>query len=156
MGFVAFFLGLVIMGALVFLIMPKMMFVTKKSRYNFSDTVEKLEESIIDNEWGHRGTWFVHNDLRQKNIEFQPRIANVNLCKAPYAADILRIEKNRFAAALMPCAFTVWEDDAGQAHITKMNTGLMGPMFGGMIAKVMGGVVSKEEKKMLSGIIMEN
>lgn len=156
MGFSAFFLGVIIMGALVFFIMPKMMFVTKRSKYNFSDTVEKLEEAIINNEWGHRGTWFIHNDMRQKNIEFEPRIANVNLCKAPYAADILRIQNNRFAAALMPCAFTVWEDDVGQAYITKMNTGLMGPMFGGMIAKIMGKVVSKEEKKMLEGIIRED
>ena len=56
----------------------------------------------------------------------------------------------------MPCAFTVWEDNTGQAHVTKMNTGLMEPMFGIMVAKVMGKTVSKEEKKMLSGIVMDN
>ena len=153
MIYAVFFLGMVIMGGLVFFIMPKMMFVTKQSKYNFLDTVKKLEKSILDNNWGHRGTWHVHNDFKEKEIEFKPRIANVNLCKAPYAAEILNIEKHRFSAALMPCAFSVWEDDDGKAYVTKMNTGLMGPMFGGAIARIMGKVVSKEEKQILKNIV---
>ena len=71
MIYAVFFLGMVIMGGLVFFIMPKMMFVTKQSKYNFSDTVEKIEESIIEHKWGHRGTWFIHNELMQKQIEFK-------------------------------------------------------------------------------------
>ncbi len=153
MNYLFFFSGMFFMGALVFFVMPKMMFVTKQSKYNFSDTVEKLEEAIIANKWGHRGTWFIHNDLIQKQIEFKPRIANVNLCKAPYAAEILNVEQNRFAAALMPCAFSVWENDKGKVFVTKMNTGLMGPMFGGAIARIMGNIVSKEEKVMLKDVV---
>lgn len=65
-----FALGFLAMGMIVFVAMPKMMFVNKKSRYNLSDTVEKLEESIIRHKWGHRGTWFIHNDLNQANIDF--------------------------------------------------------------------------------------
>ena len=153
MGYAIFLLGMLVMGGLVFFIMPKIMFVTKQSKYNFSDTVEKLEEAIVENKWGHRGTWFIHNDLNQKQIEFRPRIANVNLCKAPYAAEILNIEKNRFAAALMPCAFSVWEANNGKVFVTKMNTGFMGPMFGGAIARIMGNIVSKEERQMLKNIV---
>lgn len=148
-----FLVGVVITGGVMFLIMPKLMFVTKKSRFNFGDTIEKLEEAVVNNGWGHRGTWFIHNDLRQKNIDFKPRIANVDLCKAPYAADILREEKNRFVSGLMPCSFSVWEDDKGQVYVSSMNTGLMGRMFGGLISKIMGGYVSQEEHKMLNEIV---
>ena len=155
MIYAMFFLGMLATGGLMFLIMPKMMFVTKQSKYNFSDTVEKIEKAIVNNKWGHRGTWFVHNDFIGKGIDFRSRIANVNLCKAPYAAEMLSIEKNRFAAALMPCAFSVWENDSGKVFVTKMNTGLMGPMFGGVIAKIMGKYVSKEEKQILKNIICE-
>ena len=156
MIYVVFLFGMLVMGGIVFFVMPKMMFVTKQSKYDFLNTVQKLEESIIESKWGHRGTWFIHNDFNERSIEFKPRIANVNLCKAPYAADILKIEKHRFAAALMPCAFSVWENNEGnKVFVTKMNTGLMGPIFGGAIAKIMGNFVSKEEKHMLKDIVYQ-
>ncbi len=150
---VTFLLGALFTGVAAFFVMPKLMFVTKKSRFGFSKTVEKLEESIVDHQWGHRGTWFIHNELRQKNIDFQPKIANVGLCKAPYAAEILREKNNRFISGLMPCSFSVWEDDKGQAYVSSMNTGLMGPMFGGLIAKIMGKYVAREEHEILRDVV---
>lgn len=36
-----------------------------------------------------------------------------------------------------------------------MNMGLMGKMFGGNIARVMGGAVSKDEARMLEHVILE-
>lgn len=152
MGYAAFFLGMLVMGGMVFVMMPKMMFVTKRSRYDFSETIAKLEQSIIQNEWGHKGTWLIHEDLIKKQIDFKTRIANISLCKAPYAAEILSVEKNRFVSPLMPCALSVWEGDDGQVYVSKMNTGLIGPMFGGLIAEIMGKAVSKEEVQILKAI----
>jgi uncharacterized protein (DUF302 family) len=149
---VVFCLGFAVAALLLIFAMPKLMFVTRKSRFSFADTIEKLEEAIVDNRWGHRGTWLIHNDLRQKNIDFKPRIANVDLCKAPYAADILREEKNRFLSSLMPCSFSVWEDNKGQVYISSMNTGLMGRIFGGLVAKIMGRYVAAEEHSILNSV----
>jgi uncharacterized protein (DUF302 family) len=152
-GVLTFLLGMVVMGTMVFFLMPKMMFVTHKSRYGFAETVQRLENIITNHGWGHKGTLSIHNDLRDKNIDFKPQVANVSLCKAPYAAEILQNEQQRFVAALMPCNFTVWESDNGHVHVTKMNTGLMGLLFGGKIAEIMGKKVSKEEKEMLKGVL---
>jgi hypothetical protein len=55
----------------------------------------------------------------------------------------------------MPCAWGVYEGDDGRVYITGMNMGLMGKMFGGNIAKVMGGSVSKDEARMLARVIRE-
>jgi len=148
-----YFSGMATMAGLIFFIMPKIMFITRKSRYNFSETIEKLEKSIIKNKWGHRGTWFIHNDFKKKQIEFNTRIANINFCNAVYASEILRQQKNRFVASLMPCALSVWKNDRGKVFITKMNTGLMGYLFGGTIAKIMTVPVSKEEKQILKDVV---
>ena len=42
----------------------------------------------------------------------------------------------------------------GKVYISGMNTGLMGKMFGGKIAEVMGTKVSQDEEKILKGIVL--
>jgi uncharacterized protein (DUF302 family) len=81
---------------------------------------------------------------------FEPRVNIIQLCKAPYAKQVLTTD--RHVASMMPCSIAVWEDDAGQVHVSKMNTGLMGKMFGGTIAEVMGGKVAAEEARMLAAV----
>jgi len=38
----------------------------------------------------------------------------------------------------MPCTLAVYEADDGKVYISKMNTGLMGKLFGGTVAEVVG------------------
>jgi len=51
---------------------------------------------------------------------------------------ILADDKNRGVTAFMPLAVGVYEDKAGQVYVTQLNIGLLGMMFGGTIADVMG------------------
>ncbi len=37
--------------------------------------------------------------------------------------------------------------------VSKMNTGLMGSVFGGNIAKVMGGAIAKDEEDILRNVL---
>ena len=70
----------------------------------------------------------------------------VELCKADYAKDVL--ETNPEVSTLMPCAFGVYERD-GKVYVTGLNTGLMGKLMGGNIARVMGGGVAMDETKIM-------
>ena len=56
---------------------------------------------------------------------------------------------------LMPCAIAVYEGDDGAVYVSGMNMGLMGKMFGGNIAEVMGGSVADDERKILSAVIQD-
>jgi uncharacterized protein (DUF302 family) len=85
------------------------------------------------------------------NMDKQVRI--VELCKAPYAKDVLLT--NPEVSTLMPCAWGVYKGEDGKVYIAGMNMGLMGKMFGGNIAKVMGGAVAKDEHNMLKAVIAE-
>jgi uncharacterized protein (DUF302 family) len=75
----------------------------------------------------------------------------VELCKAEYARDVL--STNPEVSTLMPCAWGVYEGDDGKIYISGMNMGLMGKMFGGNIAKVMGDLVVKDEARILERVI---
>jgi hypothetical protein len=55
----------------------------------------------------------------------------------------------------MPCAWGVYKGKDGKVYISGMNMGLMGKMFGGNIAKVMGGTVSKDEQAILKNVIQK-
>jgi len=71
----------------------------------------------------------------------------VELCKAEYAKDVL--STNPEVSTLIPCAWGVYEGDDGNSYITGMNMGLMGKMFGGNIARVMGASVARMKRKCL-------
>ncbi len=146
-------IGVVLVGVVVWLSMPKLMFRTCRSRFGFEETIKSLEQSIVNHGWAHKSTWMIHEDLRKKGVAADFRIANLALCKALYASEILSVQSNRFIACLMPCAFSVWEARDGQVYVSKMNTTLMGKMFGGVIAKVMGQHVGKEEDAILSVVM---
>ena len=45
------------------------------------------------------------------------------------------------------------EGDDGRVYVAKMNIGLMGTVFGGTVADVMAGSVSRDEARMLDGIV---
>jgi hypothetical protein len=55
----------------------------------------------------------------------------------------------------MPCSIGVYEGDDGRVYVAKMNTGLMGKMFGGNVAQVMGGAVAEDEAKILARCICD-
>jgi len=152
--FIGIILGAGICLAGMFVFMPKLMIVTKESKFDFQTTVNKLEESIAKNAWSHKGTTNISEELEkvgEKSIN--KKIAIVKLCKGTYAKTILEQHAARFVSCLMPCGISVWEGDDNKVYLSKMNTGLMGKMFGGIIAEIMGGKVEKEETAILEEII---
>jgi len=147
-GFVA---GVMLTGVVAVLIMPRMMIVTKKSRFGFDETVESIQTGISKNGWSSPATIDMNESMANHGVEFGPRVKIVQMCKADYAKSVLATD--RHVACLMPCSVAVWENDDGSVHVSKMNTGLMGKMFGGNIAKVMGDLVAKDEHAILEGTL---
>lgn len=145
--------GIIITAAAVFIAMPKLMIVTSPSNFDYDTTVAKLEQSIKDNQWSHKGTIHIHKSLQEAGHDFSAKAGVVKLCKSDYAYEILSNPDERFVTCLMPCGIGIWEDEDGTVYVSKMNTGLMGTMFGGSIKRVMGGNVSADEEKILSTII---
>ena len=130
-------LGMVLMGLIVWFVMPKMMLVTHKSRRSYAETLAALSDAVA-----RKQDWKVTavNDYQQAAAPFAglEHVGSVSVCNGRYASTILSNDSNRIVSAFMPLAVGVYEDKTGQVYVTEMNVGLMGKMFGGVIAKVMG------------------
>jgi len=147
-------MGVLLTAVIVWLLMPKMMLVTHQSRYrSVEETCQQLKTAIEANGWSCPAIRDMNMTVSQKGVQMERRVMIVELCKADYAKDVL--STNPEVSTLIPCAWGVYEGDDGNVYITGMNMGLMGKMFGGNIARVMGASVAKDEKQMLKDIIRE-
>ena len=146
-------IGILIAGVVTWLSMPRMMLVVHKSRYSsVEETCEQLKAAIEANGWRCPAIRNMNMAMKEQGVEMERQVRIVELCKANYAKDILTT--NPEVSTLMPCAWGVYEGKDGNVYISGMNMGLMGKMFGGNIAKIMG-LVSKDEKRILRDIIQE-
>ena len=132
--------------------MPRMMLTVHQSRYSDVDqTCEELKAAIEAAGWSCPDPR--HEQIHgQHGVQHDRPVRIVELCQAHYAHDILG--GNPEVSTLMPCALGVYEGPDGKVYISGMNTGLMGKMFGGKIAEVMGTKVSQEEARILEGIVL--
>jgi len=145
-------IGAAIVGLLVYLMMPSMMISVHESKYStVEETCTKLKESIEKHGWACPGVRDMNKSMAKHGVTFPSSIRIVELCKANYAKDVLTT--NPEVMTLMPCAYGVYEGEDGKIYISGMNMGLMGKMFGGNIAKVMGGSVSRDEEQILADVV---
>jgi len=151
--FVGAVVGAVLCGAAVVTAMPRMMIVTQESRLGFDETVTALEKAIPEKGWVVSTVADMNKSMAKHGVEFAPRVKLVKLCKPQYAKSVLTTD--RHVSTLMPCSFAVWESDDGKVYVSKMNMSLMARMFGGNIAKVMGGSVARDEHAMLTDIVRD-
>lgn len=147
----AFVAGAIIAAVLFAAVARARMIQVLPSPLGFDETVTALEKGAAEAEgWSSPGTRDLNAMMARHGVEFGPRVRLVEMCKAPYAAEVLR--DDRRMATLMPCAVAVYEDDDGRVWISKLNVGLMGRIFGGTVARVMGIGVAREERQILAGL----
>ena len=132
--------------------MPGMMLTVHESKYSdVASTCEQLKKAIEANGWHCPAIRDMNKAMARHGIQFDRPVRIVELCKADYAKRVL--STNPEVSTLMPCAWGVYEGADGKVYVSGMNMGLMGKMFGGTIAEVMGGKVSKDEQAMLRSVV---
>ena len=130
-------MGMVLMATIVWFTMPSVMLVTHPSAQGYEETVARLDQALTSkNDWRVLGV----NDYQKATSEFAAieRTGSMNVCNPRYASRILSNEEDRGVTALMPLAIGVYEDSQGKVYVSRMNVKLLGMMFGGTIAEVMG------------------
>jgi len=152
-GLLGLILGVVLTGVVVWQAMPGMMIVEHRSKYGLDETVSRLQQAIKDAGWVSPGVRDMNKSMAKQGVAFDKQVRIVELCHADHAKSVLSTDPH--IATLMPCAIAVYEGDDGKVYVSSMNMGLMGKMFGGNIAKVMGGAVADDERKILSSVIQD-
>jgi uncharacterized protein (DUF302 family) len=126
--------------------MKPLMLTTHSSPYGIEETCTRLKASIEANGWRCPAIRDMNAAIGKEGLSMKVPVRIVELCKADYAQAVLAT--NPEVSTLMPCAFGVYERD-GQVYVTGLNTGLMGKLMGGNIARVMGGGVATDEARIL-------
>jgi len=128
--------GLLVMGAMVWFAMPKLMMIKRKTDRTYTQAVQILTETVEKMpEWRLR----LISDHQANTASYgklEP-ICSMNICSTRLAYEILSEDANRGVTAIMPVAIGVYEDKQGQVYTSQLNVGLLGMMFGGTIARVM-------------------
>ncbi|MCD4819907.1 MAG: DUF302 domain-containing protein [Candidatus Cloacimonetes bacterium] len=124
--------------------MPKMMIFEDVSQYDFDKSVEVFETSVAEHGWEIPK---IH-DLQKTMAKFDKQVRPVKvieLCHPDHAGKILLESEERIVSSLMPCRVAIYEKADSKTYISRMNSGMMAAMMGGLIAEVMADASSENE-----------
>lgn len=131
--------GMLLMGAIVWFTMPTLMVIQHKSPRDYEATVAALQQAIAaKQDWKVPAISDFQKTINEAGHGPIDKVGSVALCNPRYASRILADPNNRKVTAFMPLAIGVYEDGRGQVYVSQLDVGLMGMMFGGTIAEVMG------------------
>ncbi len=147
-GFLAggFAIGIIVMGIMVWTMMPGMMLVEHKSKLGFEETIHELSKAAIEHGWAVPKVYDLQGNLKKEGYENATKMKILSICQPHHAYKILEHDENKKVTAMMPCRIGVYENSKGEVYITQMNIGLMSKMFGGTIESVMSDVAEEEHE----------
>jgi len=150
MFIIGLFVGIALTVALIVLVLPKQMFVVNESKYGFNETIEAIEKSATENNWGIPHKYDLQATLKGKGFDVKP-VSVFSLCKPDHAFKILGSDEERLVSALMPCRVAVYEKE-GKTYVSMLNSGLFSKFMGRKVKDVMGDA-SEENKQILAPVV---
>lgn len=114
-----------------------LMFSVHKSKLGFAETVSAIERSGKESGW-YNPVITDHNKI-EKELGYKDanKVMTISMCRPHSAHKILKTDKNKRLAAMMPMQINVYETADGHVHVAWMNIKLMGKMFGAEVAEIM-------------------
>ncbi|MBN2460019.1 MAG: DUF302 domain-containing protein [Candidatus Cloacimonetes bacterium] len=142
-----FILGIAVTGIITWKTMPGLMLKVVESRYDFEETLSRLQQQIYSNNWEVRHIYEIGEDLYNMGYEGMfLRVNVISFCQPEYTYSILQDHHNRKISAIMPCRIAIFEDNEGNVFLSRMNIGLFSKMFSGDIGKILKLVAADDEK----------
>jgi uncharacterized protein (DUF302 family) len=137
--------GVVITAVSAASLMPKLMLRERVSPYNLAETVQRIANNAAVAGWVVSSVTPLDESLKKHGGGEVRPVRLVNLCQAQHAARILNDDQARIVSVMMPCTIAVYEKADGKVAVGTMNAGLLGRLFGGVVAEVMAGPVAREQ-----------
>lgn len=141
--------GAAIVSVAAIAAMPRLMIREQTSKLSVEATIEQIKTAAIAKGWVVSGVKPLHESVRKNGGGELPPIMLIDLCQAHHAYAILSEEPSRKLSAFMPCTISVYRRDDGTTAVASMNAGLLGRMFGGTVARVMGREVARDQAAIL-------
>ncbi|GAB4248340.1 DUF302 domain-containing protein [Deferrisoma sp.] len=125
--------------------MRRWMLVRRTSPLDVDHTVERLCEAARNAGWSVPKVYDLTGSIRNAGEVLEPRVRVISLCKPAYAARVLGRGAYRRLAGIMPCRIAVYEEEDGSVTVAQMNTGLLAPIFGRWVGRIMARVTEETE-----------
>jgi uncharacterized protein (DUF302 family) len=133
-------LGLVVGAAtcalLVYASAPRMMIVEDSSPLGHQATVDGIVAAAEARGWKVPAVHPLDESVAKAGHRVLPATV-IEICHPDLAAQILADDDARRVASLMPCRVAVYTTSDGRVVVSRMNTGLMSRLFGGLVTRVM-------------------
>lgn len=113
-----------------------MYFIEKTSRFDFDQTVEKLNGAITDAGWRIPATHDLQATLQKNGYEVLP-LKVIELCNPRIASLLLSHDEYRIYSNMMPCRISVYTKTDNKTYISILNAGAMAQQLGGEVEKAM-------------------
>ena len=132
--------------------LPSLMLPEAPSAYGLDETVTRLSDAAKSAGWVVQSVIELEKSIEKNGGGTVLPVRLVNICQAKHAARILRDDSARRVSVLMPCTISVYEKGDGSVWVGAMNPGLIAPIFGGVVAAVMGKEVAIEQESFLAAV----
>jgi len=143
-------IGVVVSGIAGWVYAPGLMLTERQSPYGVEETVEMIKNNAEAVDWVVPGVSSLDKSIKKHGGGDLPPLMLVNICRPDYAYDILKEDENKIVSVFMPCTISVYEKSDGKTYIGTMNAGLLGKMFGGTVAEVMGVKVAADQDEFVN------
>ncbi|MCX6258530.1 MAG: DUF302 domain-containing protein [Bacteroidia bacterium] len=130
--------------------MNQSLIIEKKSPVNLDDTVQKITENALALGWTVPGIKEIDKMIFRNGGPLVLPVRLVELCHPQHAGEMLKSDKTKFSAVMMPCTIAVYEKKDGKTYVGYMNIRKTGDMFEGTIKEVMGEKVAVDQDKILN------
>jgi uncharacterized protein (DUF302 family) len=129
---------------------PRLMLREQTSPYNLTETLHRITNNAVAEGWVVSSVAALDESVRKHGGGEVRPVRLVNLCNAQHAAKILNDDQARIVSVMMPCTISIYEQADGKVVVGTMNAGLLGRLFGGVVAEVMAGPVARQQQEFLS------
>lgn len=133
----SFIVGAIAASLIGFMLLPGLMINETLSPLPFEETLEKIESNAKEIGWKVPKSWKVNfqaNFMKLLKVDIGPTKL-LKMCEPQAAVDILKHDRYKKLAVMMPCTVAVYQKSDGKVYIGTMNMGLLGYMFGGEVNK---------------------
>lgn len=137
--------GILLTGLVIWTSAPGMMMIETHSNLGFDETIQAIQDNAAAQGWVVPNILRLDKSLAKEGYQVGP-VAVIELCKPVYAKKVLAEDNARVVSSLMPCRVAVYQKSNGDTILSRMNTGLMSKMFGGLVTEVMSDATRETEE----------
>ncbi|MFH0894682.1 MAG: DUF302 domain-containing protein [Bacteroidota bacterium] len=131
----------------------KNMFLETPSPMDYPTTLSKTQQVIETAGWKVLATHNLQQSLKNKGYDVLP-VSVIELCNPSHSVRLLEKSDERIYSSLMPCRISVYEKEDGKTYVSRLDSGNMAAMIGGLVEEVMKDA-TREMEVMIASALQE-